>query len=287
MDKEAIRLMLGHLEKERVQTNKALRKLPRGMLRIWKNGSGRTMQFRQYQYEGKTRLKSIGSDPEQVYALAHKTYLMEKLRRIEANLRILKAEGSKLLSLDPEEILRSLPKNYGTLNPLRVVDPDAVKSPDYPHPVFDKSIVPKPAALSIGRMDAREWAAQPYCANTKNLHQKIHTTGRGVACRSKNEALILEKYDALKILYHYDEVVLLPDGYVSPDVIFPDPYGMLIYHEHAGMRTESYLNDLADKIQAYAACGILPGYNLIVTFDHEDGGVNMDMIEALLRDKTR
>ena len=287
MDKEAIRLMLGHLEKERIQTNKAIRKLPRGMLRIWKNGSGRIQQFRQYQYEGTLRLKSINFDPEQVYALAHKSYLMEKLRRIEKNIRILKGDGPKLCSLDPEDILRSLPKNYGTLNPLRVIDPNVAAVPDYPNPVFDKSLLPKPAALSIGSMDPRDWAAQPYCANTKNLHRKIHMTARGVACRSKNEVLVLEKYDALQIPYHYDEVVQLPDRYVSPDVIFPDPYGMLIYHEHAGLQTEEYLNDFSEKIQAYAACGILPGYNLIVTFDHDDGGINMDMIESLIKDKIR
>lgn len=287
MDKEAIRLMLGHLEKERIQTNKAIRKLPRGMLRIWKNGSGRMQQFRQYQYEGKLRLKSINSDPEQVYALAHKSYLMEKLRRIEENIRILKENGPKLCSLDPEDILRSLPKNYGTLNPLRVIDPNVAAAPDYPNPVFDKSLLPKPAALSIGSMDSRDWASQPYCANTKNLHRKIHMTARGVACRSKNEVLVLEKYDALQIPYHYDEVVQLPDRYVSPDVIFPDPCGMLIYHEHAGLQTEEYLNDLSEKIRAYAACGILPGHNLIVTFDHDDGGINMDMIESLIKDKIR
>ena len=62
---------------------------------------------------------------------------------------------------------------------------------------------------------------------------------------------------------------------------------MLIYHEHAGLQTEEYLNDFSEKIQAYAACGILPGHNLIVTFDHDDGGINMDMIESLIKDKMR
>ncbi|MCR4669189.1 MAG: hypothetical protein K5774_07495 [Clostridia bacterium] len=275
------------MEKERAIINKAVRKLPRGELRVWKNGSGRISQFRQYQYEGETHLKGIGRDLEQVYALAHKAYLIAKLRRLEENMRILKAGSRKLLSLDPEDILRDLPKNYGVLDLLRVIEPATAAAADRPNPVFDRSVRPVPAALDLGSSDVREWASRPYCANTKNLHLKVHTTSKGVACRSKNEVLMLEKYDSLSVPYHYDEVVFLKDRYASPDVIFPDPDGRLIYHEHAGLRSDGYLRDLADKVRSYASCGILPGDNLIVTFDHEDGGINMDLIESLIRDRLR
>ena len=285
MDHNAIQSLLIDLEKERQIINKALRKLPRGTLRIWRNGGGRIMRFREYYYEKEKKLKSLGREDPLVYALAHKKYLTEKLRRIEENIRVIQKSGRRLLSLDPADILASLPAHYDLLDPVRVIDPDSFRPKDYPNPVFDKSILPRPAALKLIGQSAEEWARTPYAANTINLHLKIHTTSRGILCRSKNEVLLLEGYDALGIPYHYDEVVLLEDRYVSPDTIFPSRSGRLIYHEHAGLRTDGYLADMKDKLQAYISCSIIPGDNLIVTFDHDDGGINMELIMQLIKDK--
>ena len=42
---------------------------------------------------------------------------------------------------------------------------------------------------------------------------------------------------------------------------------------------------MKDKLQAYISCSIIPGDNLIVTFDHDDGGINMELIMQLIKDK--
>ena len=51
------------------------------------------------------------------------------------------------------------------------------------------------------------------------------------------------------------------------------------------MRDDGYREDLMDKLALYASAGIRLGENLIVTFDDEKGGVNMELVEAMLRDR--
>ena len=103
--------------------------------------------------------------------------------------------------------------------------------------------------------------------------------------RSKGEGLSLEKYDALHLFYHYDEVIEINGQYRSPDGILARRDRKLIFHEHAGMRDDGYREDLMDKLALYASAGIRLGENLIVTFDDEKGGVNMELVEAMLRDR--
>lgn len=183
---KVIQSLLSEFEKERALGNKALKQLPRGDLRITRNGPGRISIFREYYYENTRKRKGIGSDKELVYQLAHKAFLQEKLRRLDKNILRLRQMKTGLLSLDPADILAALPKHFDILAPQRVI---------------------------AARADRR-----------------------------------------------------------------------LIYHEHAGYQTDDYQQGLLEKLQLYAAAGIYLGVNLILTFDDENGGINLPLVDALIRD---
>lgn len=282
---KVIQSLLSEFEKERALGNKALKQLPRGDLRITRNGPGRISIFREYYYENTRKRKGIGSDKELVYQLAHKAFLQEKLRRLDENILRLRQMKTDLLSLDPADILAALPKHFDILEPQRIIAPDAGNKLDYPNPVFNKSILAKYAPLDTGGLTPYEWACRPYRANTSNPEHLIHRTSKGVWTRSKGEVLVIERYDALNIPYHYDEVIELEDGvFRSPDIIAARADRRLIYHEHAGYQTDDYQQGLLEKLQLYAAAGIYLGVNLILTFDDENGGINLPLVDALIRD---
>ena len=282
---KVIQAMLSEFEKEKALSNRVLKQLPRGNLRVTRNGPGRISFFREYRYESTKKRKGIGRDEEMIYRLAHKAFLQEKVRRLDENIRRLRQMKTDLLSLDPADILSTMPAHFDLLDAKRVIEAEKADRLDYPNPVFDKSIPPRKAPLHTGDLSPREWARQPYCANTKNMDHLTHRTAKGLWTRSKGEVAIVERYDALEIPYHYNEVLDFNGRQRSPDFGFARPDRKIIYHEHAGLKTQEYRDGLMDKLQLYASAGIRLGDNLILTFDDENGGINLQLVEALIRDR--
>lgn len=88
--------------------------------------------------------------------------------------------------------------------------------------------------------------------------EKRHTTSRGLKVRSKSEVLITE---------------MLPDGRV-------------FYWEHCGlMSLKEYREHQKWKMEVYEKAGIVPWKNLIVTYDDEDGNINVGIIESEIQNK--
>ena len=96
--------------------------------------------------------------------------------------------------------------------------------------------------------------------------------------------MITNEYDELAIYYHYDEVILVNGYYLSPDIIGLAWDNQLKYHEHLGLATPEYRerNDFKDKL--YKDAGLLPGRNLIYTYDSERGRLNLPLLSETLKD---
>ena len=228
-------------------------------------------------------MKLINSDKPRIYRLAHKAYNKELSERLQANTELLKETLKKMYPLEYRSMLDSLPKHFDQLDPKYVENPGLLEfRAGWPNPSRDE--YPRQARLTIGHFDPIEWACLPYCENTSYLEYKIHATSRGVICRSKSEVAILEKYDALGIPYHYDEVVRIGMDTLSPDVIGVRRDGSLIYHEHCGLiESEEYYAHILWKLSVYASAGIILGKNLILTFDDENNALNMKLAEEQIR----
>ncbi len=269
------------LQKERRLVYKSLSRCPEGDLMVTVV-NGKPKIFQVINVDGTKKRRGIGRDPELIGKLSHKALLKEKLRRIDINIRIAKRSAALSLSLEPEELLAAMPKHFDLLNE-DIILTGRNGSTNWPHPSRDPNILALPPALTTGRLGPEEWAALPYCENTSHLKHKIHKGPHGILCRSKSEVLIVEIYYALNIPFHYDETISVGAYTRSPDFIGARPDGKLIYHEHAGRNDDDYMRDLVWKLKLYDSVGIRLGKNLILTFDNDDGSLDLDLIRAQLK----
>ena len=136
------------------------------------------------------------------------------------------------------------------------------------------------------------WKQKPYTANPKFPENKIIETESGDMVRSKSEALILQLLNSYKgkLLFRYEqELVLAPyEEAVYPDFeIISLRTGNVFYWEHVGMLGDSgYTEAFVRKINRYIINGIIPGKNLILTYECETAPFNAQtakkMIEELI-----
>ncbi|MBQ3123717.1 MAG: hypothetical protein IJC14_06115 [Firmicutes bacterium] len=125
-----------------------------------------------------------------------------------------------------------------------------------------------------------DWASQPYEKATYNSSALRHMTSKGLLVRSKSEVLIAELLYALGLPFHYEEVLYINGATYIPDFTILAPDGSIWYLEHCGMTNDpEYLHRHFKKMEAYAAAGIAPWKNLIVTYDNEHGDIDLMAIK--------
>jgi len=277
----ALQEVLTHLRQERRSVTKSLSRLPAGELLISK--AGKYMRYFLVEIvNGKRKMTSIGKKPRLVMRLAKKRFLEELLKRLDHNIGVCEKALRESVSTEPQNMINSLPRNFDLLDEQELLYGKKLR--DWPNPSRDPQITPHLPLLDIGCLDPAEWAEEPYCENTSYLDLKIHRNARGILCRSKSEVSILDMYDYKGLFYHTDETLIIDGELLSPDVIAVRHDGTLIYHEHCGMQSVRYSERLQHKLWLYEKAGIVPGKNLILTFDRADGSLNMAIVEQLIDD---
>ena len=239
--------------------------------------------FYRISYEnGKYKRKRITSRDSIIYKLANKKYRMELKRRKEHNNALFSKIAEKLLPEDPQSVITALPKGYSMLDYSRIINPNT-ENRCWPNPSRDSSVFPERARIRITDMEPEEWGRAPYCENTKELSNKKHRSNRGILCRSKGEAMLLDLVDDMDLIYRYDSVVLIEGYEISPDLIIVRPDGKLIYVEHHGWIDRSNGDGaFLRKLGIYSRAGIIQGDNLLVSFDNPDGSCDTELIRRQL-----
>ena len=232
--------------------------------------------------DGRRKIRYLDPDSDYVYRMANAAFGKELCRRLSSNAGLLETALRQMESLDYKDILQVMPRHFELLDPRRVMEPARSDGFNYPNP--SQNDFPKEVRLSLGNMDPWEWAAASYCENTSHLEHKIHPTAHGINCRSKSEALLFEIYDSLEIPFHYDEVILIGGVKISPDLIGARRDGSLVFHEHRGLMTEEYLYGNDWKAGTYSSAGIIPGKNMIYTYDSPSGTLNTKLAREIIRD---
>ena len=259
-----------------------LKKMPSGKLMI-SNEHGKLVCYRLASITGKIVKQRINHNEPLIYKLGHNAYLEERVRRLSSNLKAMESCEKRQLSLAVQDIVASLPKNYDRLDYVRLLDPEGVAAQiNWPNPSRDPDVQPVKARLFINDIDQDEWAAMPYCENTKEIHRKTHRSSRGILSRSKGEASILDLIDDMKLRYHYDEVIIVNNYRLSPDFIIMRSDGKLFYVEHRGWNGSEYDNHNMWKDNQYHAAGIVLGRNYLITFDKPDGSSDTELIRRQL-----
>lgn len=281
-EKTELDLYLSDLRKQRRDVKNALRRAPEGSLRITQNGS-----YLSYLHithaDGKRVAKAIGKDPGLIYALARKEYNLRLLQALDHNIETLLRAKTQWIPIDEGQLLRTLPKHYDTLEKDKILDRVLISAMDWPCPK-PNGVAAREPALRLEGLTPEEWAARPYRENTKNPEHKIHPNRKGLLCRSKSEVLVTNNYEDLNIFYHYDEVIFINGYYLSPDVIGLAHSLNFKYHEHYGLNSEEYQDHNRFKESLYRDAGIVPGKNLIITYDSPQGRLNARLLHEILLD---
>ena len=98
--------------------------------------------------------------------------------------------------------------------------------------------------------------------------------------------ILAEKLYEFGLPFRYEEVMHFQNVDIAPDFTIRRADGKLFYWEHEGMtNSERYVNWQQRKAQLYAGVGIVPWDNLIVTYDSDDGTVDIRVIESEIRNR--
>lgn len=253
---EELDSMISHLEK-------AVGDAPSGTVELRNvNGSMRT-----YRFNGNDKtIEYLGKDKEPlVKALSQKKYdqgLLKVATRQKAEL---------------ERTLERLSKGKGprTLDDVMSTVPESLKRYITPDPATNEGFIAKWSQPSPKRF---------YKGDVPK--ESPHYTMRGEHVRSKSEILIADRLYARGVPYHY-ELAFSPNEGVSirhPDFTVLNTRTLEeFYWEHLGkMDDPKYSVTSKEKVEWFAAYGIVPGRRLIVTFETSMSPLNTRYVDKLI-----
>ena len=122
--------------------------------------------------------------------------------------------------------------------------------------------------------------------NTYFDDKKIHKTAKGELVQSKSEVSIANAMYYQGIDYEYEKPISIEGRIKFPDFTIEDgDTGIIWYWEHCGVMTDPhYKKRWEDKKAFYAKNGIVEGKNLIVTYDNDDGGIDTELIDKIIKE---
>ena len=119
---------------------------------------------------------------------------------------------------------------------------------------------------------ARAWCKEDFNQQEKTEKHRYETLSKDIV-RSKSEALIADRLFNAGIPFRYEQQLLLGNQFAMhcyyPDFTILNKRTRQVYiWEHLGMMGDKdYCADNLNKLEVYAEYGILPGKNLILTFE--------------------
>ena len=204
------------------------------------------------------------------------TYIPKKERAIAVNLAQKKFYAVQLYDLSQElKILNTFLSRYKNI----------------PHksqnlledPAFVELFSPSASTLNINQKD---WLAEDYQKNTQYPEQLQHKCLSGELLRSKSEVIIANLLFTHHIPYRYECALPLDRLTFYPDFTILNPLtDEIIYWEHFGMMDVPTYNDQTfSKLKHYARHNIIPGHNLITTYETRQNPIDSEQIERLVQD---
>ena len=139
--------------------------------------------------------------------------------------------------------------------------------------------------LSPLSKELEEWKNSPYEHNLKHPEHLTHKIGANQFVRSKSEAMIAKVLKHHKIPYQYEAKLELGDAEIYPDfTIRHSKTGEFFYWEHFGLLdNQEYVKTMHYKLQTFTNHNIIPGINLIMTYENQEHPLTFEMIEMLVK----
>lgn len=130
-----------------------------------------------------------------------------------------------------------------------------------------------------------EWTTSPY--ETAQMHPEnlIHKTFSGHVVRSKSEVLIDTALFMNHLPFRYECALNLSYTTIYPDFTIRHPKtGDTYYWEHFGLIDDpKYSKNAFSKIQLYISEGILPGIQLITTYETTEKPLTSNTIDKVIK----
>ncbi len=134
---------------------------------------------------------------------------------------------------------------------------------------------------------AEHWQSFTYDKRVFPLDAPEYITERGERVLSKSEKMLADKFSRMNIPYHYEKPLKLPGyGWVHPDfTLLNIRTRQEFYWEHLGMLDNpAYAEDNVKRLNAYIKAGILPGKQLILTWETKNSPLDWRAVEALIQE---
>jgi hypothetical protein len=133
--------------------------------------------------------------------------------------------------------------------------------------------------------DIKEWSEAEFNSNLAYPEALIHTTVGGRKVRSKSEAIIAGLLETSGIPFRYEAELLLGDLKYYPDFTLRRPKdGKIFYWEHFGLTVNlEYQIAMEQKLHSYWRHGITPWDRLLTTYDLENGSIDVQTIQSVIK----
>lgn len=244
----------GKVRAEIRKINEKLSHLPEGHIICSKNGN----RYKWYIFDGKKKIYLPKSEHAMATKLVYKKYLSLKLKHLESEEQAIQAY-----------------LNIQNQNPLQ-------KEHEFlSHPEYQRLL----SQLFPNTKDKLEkWMNAPYNKNPHHPEKLVHKSASGNVFRSKAEAMIETALLQHNLFFHYEEEMILGDATYYPDFKIPHlRTGKFLYWEHVGRIDDpGYLNRFLSKLHDYISNGLIPGVNLILTFETKEHPLTTETIEEII-----
>ncbi len=286
--KKIVNEEIHRLEKDLKTIDTFLESAPKGCLK-WQNKNGKTYYYHQYPVSGEQTVrdeKDISKNNESNEKEKNRRWKRKYIKRKELALAKVLAQKHyymiirKTIEQNIKE-LRKLMKRYekGKLETI------------YDELCMERKTLIAPLRMSV-KEKVKQWKEEIYEKNIMYPENLRYKTEQGDMVRSKSEVIIANTlYQHRKdILYKYERPLkLVADGKIK--TIYPDftilniHTGKMIYFEHAGrMDNPHYASEFVKKIHTYMANDLLPGRDLIITFETQENSLDFGIVKRLIED---
>ena len=149
------------------------------------------------------------------------------------------------------------------------------------HPEYQELLSQNHLSLS---KEISDWMASPYNSNTSHPESLIHKGIANTYLRSKSEILIDMVLRNYNIPFRYEYSLEMNNSIIYPDFTIRHPHtGEFYYWEHFGlMGSISYTENAVSKLRLYTSNGIIPGINLITTYETRNNPLSIQTIEKTI-----
>ena len=194
-----------------------------------------------------------------VRQLAQKDYDKQVLVNVKIRREKIKEILEKIKSTDISKIYQDIPiEKQNLITPYILTDEQFIKS-----------------------WNNKTYKSKGFMPDTPEIY-----TEKGERVRSKSEKILADKFNLMKIPYHYEYPLKLKGyGIIYPDFLVLNKRTRKEYYfEHFGlMDNPEYCRKAIKKIETYNKNGIFEGEQLITTYETSKDIINIKNIERLIR----